>query len=287
MDCPVCDYAMSKTDLTCPRCALMAANAARTTPAPQVPKSRRSSQASLPSILTLQRGLRTPACGRVRLVWPSRTPLRKWMRDEAEKRIGHLYPKVNLPQEMGGAEATVIAWIWARTVKCNAACGCQMPLVRSFALSTKAGKQAWVEPVIDAPTKTIAFNVKSGIGTPREATVGKRGAVCLCCNSPVPLDHVRTEGKAKRIGAQLMAIVAEGQRNRIYLAPVSEHEAIAVQAEPKWSPTTYLPEQALGFRVQGYALTTHADLFTSRQLVALSTFSDLVSEARRKSLKTP
>ena len=204
----------------------------------------------------------------------------KWMRDEAEKRIGHLYPKAQLPE---GGEATVIAWIWARTVKCpNPACGCQMPLVRSFALSTKAGKAAWVEPVIDDVAKTIRFTVKTGEGTPREATVGKRGAVCVCCESPVPLDHVRAEGKAKRMGAQLMAIVAEGKKGRIYLAPTPEHEAIAAQAVPEWMPETNLPEQALGFRVQGYGMTTHAELFTQRQLVALTTFSDLVGEARER-----
>ena len=80
-----------------------------------------------------------------------------WMRDEAERRIGHLYPKVKLPEEHGGGEATVIAWLWARTVKCpNPACGAEMPLVRSFALSTKKGKQAWVEPIVDTAPRQCA-----------------------------------------------------------------------------------------------------------------------------------
>ena len=86
-----------------------------------------------------------------------------WMRDEAERRIGHLYPKVRLPKEHGGGEATVIAWLWARTVTCpNPACGARMPLVRSFALSTKKGKEAWVEPIVDRTAKTVRFEVRTG-----------------------------------------------------------------------------------------------------------------------------
>ena len=70
-----------------------------------------------------------------------------WLRDEAERRIGHLYPKVRIPEELGGTEANVVAWLWARTVTCpNPACGAQMPLVRSFALSTRKGNEASVNP---------------------------------------------------------------------------------------------------------------------------------------------
>jgi len=209
-----------------------------------------------------------------------------WMRDEAERRIGHLYPKVRLPKEQGGGQATVIAWLWARTVTCpNPACGARMPLVRSFALSTKKGKEAWVEPIVDRAARTVRFEVRTGRGTPPDGTVGRQGARCLVCESPVPLAHVRAESRAKRMDAQLMAIVAEGQRGRIYLEPNDEHEAIARSAEPTWAPETDLPEQALGFRVQGYGMTKHRDLFTPRQLVALTTFSDLVGEARERVLR--
>ncbi|MDI6712188.1 MAG: DUF1156 domain-containing protein [Anaerosomatales bacterium] len=208
-----------------------------------------------------------------------------WMRDEAEKRIGHLYPKAALPPEHGGGEATVIAWLWARTVTCpNPACGAEMPLVRSFWLSKKKGKQAWVEPVVDKAAKTVRFEVRTGTGVPQEGTVDRRGARCLVCGSPVPFDHVRTEGRAGRMGARLMAIVAEGARGRVYLPPSEEHVRIAESAEPAWRPDTALPEQALGFRVQAYGMTKHADLFTPRQLVALTTFSDLVGEARTRVL---
>src|SRR5712692_993945 len=209
----------------------------------------------------------------------------QWMRDAAEKRIGHLYPKMRLPKEYGGGEATGIAWLWARTVKCpNPACGAQMPLVRSFWLSTKKGKKAWVEPVIDKQAKTVRFEVKTGEGMPQEGTVSRQGAHCIVCSSPVPFDHVRIEGRAGRMGARSMAIVAEGKRERIYLPPVQEHEAIAAQAKPKDVLETGLPEQALGLRVQLYGMTKHRDLFTPRQLVALTTFSDLVGEARERVL---
>lgn len=211
----------------------------------------------------------------------------KWMRDEAFKRIGHLYPKVNLPQEYGGGEATVIAWLWARIVKCpNPACGAKMPLVRSFALSTKKGKEAWVEPIIDNSQKLpiVSFEVNTGKGKPPEGTVSRKGAVCVCCGTPVALDYIRTEGKAGQIDAQLMAIVAEGQRGRLYLSPNNEHQEIAATAQPEWKPETDLPEQALGFRIQNYGIKKHADLFTAPQLLALATLSNLVTEVREKYL---
>ena len=207
----------------------------------------------------------------------------KWMRDEAEERIGHLYPKVILPKEYGGGEATVIAWLWARTVKCpNPACGAQMPLVRSFELSKKKGKQAWVDPVVNKTNKTVKFLVKTGSGKVTAGTVNRRGARCIVCESSVPFEHIRVEGKAGRMSAQLMAIVAEGENGRVYVSPSDTHARVAASAKPAWSPDTELPEQALGFRVQLYGMTKHRDLFTLRQLVALTMFSDLVSEARQR-----
>ncbi|MGQ0742866.1 MAG: DUF1156 domain-containing protein [Acidimicrobiales bacterium] len=207
----------------------------------------------------------------------------RWMRDEAERRIGHLYPKVALPPEQGGGEATVIAWIWARTVRSpNPAWDGPMPLVRSFALSTKKGRETWVQPIVDRENRSIGFEIRTGPGCP-EGTVGRNGAVCLATGTPVPLAYVRAEGKAGRMGAQLMAIVAEGHRSRIYLPPDPDHDRIARSAVPPEDvPDTDLPEKALGFRVQGYGMTKHRHLFTDRQLVALCTFSDLVMEARAR-----
>ncbi|EAX48519.1 protein of unknown function DUF1156 [Thermosinus carboxydivorans Nor1] len=207
----------------------------------------------------------------------------EWMRREAAKRIGHLYPKVKLPPEHGGGEATVIAWLWARTVRCpNPACGWEMPLASKFWLSTKKGKEAWVEPVVDGAVKQVRFVVKTGKGKPPEGTVSRRGAKCICCGTPVAFDYIRGEGQAGRMGVRLMAIVAEGRNGRVYVGPDEEHVQTALAARPQNVPDTDLPEKALGFRVQQYGMTKHKDLFTPRQLVALTTFSDLVAAAREQ-----
>ena len=161
------------------------------------------------------------------------------MRDEAKKRIGHLYPKVKLPKEHGDGEATVIAWLWARTVKCpNPACGARMPLVQSFWLSKKKGKKAWVEPIINQVDKTVDFEVKTGDGVPPDPTKVARGARfrCLVCRQDSSEQHIKKESMAGRIGSQLMAIVAEGHRRRIYLPPSEEHIKIAESAKPNWIP---------------------------------------------------
>ena len=211
----------------------------------------------------------------------------KWMRDKAKKRIGHLYPKVTLPKEFGGGEATVIAWLWARTVVCpNPACGAHMPLVRSFYLSKKKGKEAWVEPQVDysAAPPSIRFAVTTAKGKPQDGTVNRQGARCIACGTPVPFDYVRSEGKAGRMEAQLMAIVAEGQHGRAYLSPNAEQVTIAEQAKPIWKPEAILPGNTRDIRPQLYGLPTYGDLFAPRQLVALTTFSDLVQKAREKVL---
>jgi putative DNA methylase len=209
----------------------------------------------------------------------------KWMRERAFERIGHLYPKVAMTKELGGGEATVIAWLWARTVKCpNPACGAQMPLVRTFALSIKEGNRAFVEPHVDPATKEVQFRVHLGNGTPPQGTVNRRGARCLICSTPVAFDHIRAEAQAGRMLAQLMAIVAEGSRGRTYVDPDHEQQEIAARAHPTGVPETDLPKKALGFRVQVYGMTRHCDLFTSRQLVALTTFSDLIKESRTQAI---
>ncbi|MBX6763660.1 MAG: DUF1156 domain-containing protein, partial [Rubrobacteraceae bacterium] len=195
-----------------------------------------------------------------------------WMREEAEKRIGHLYPK-------GPNGETVIAWLWARTVRCpNPACGAEMPLASKFWLSKKKGKKAWVEPVVEG--RRVRFEVKKGDGVPREGTVNRKGATCVVCQSAVPFAHIRSEGKAGRMGQQLMAIVAEGHQGREYLPASEEHVRAAEKAEPEWRPDHELPHNPRDFKTPNYGMRTFADLFTPRQLVALTTFSDLVGEAR-------
>jgi putative DNA methylase len=207
----------------------------------------------------------------------------RWMRDEAERRIGHLYPKVRLPAEYGGGEATVIAWIWARTVTSpSPAWNASMPLVRSFVLGTKPGREVWADPIVDREQRRIRFEIRHGKGWPA-GTVGRNGARCIATATAVPLSYVRAEGKAGRIGSQLMAIVADGPRGRVYVNPQPDHERTALNImAPKDIADTELPEAALSFRVQAYGMTRHRDLFTARQIVMLATLSDLVAEASKR-----
>ena len=205
----------------------------------------------------------------------------EWMQKEAEKRIGHLYPKVKIP---GGDEATVIAWVWARTVKChNPACEARMPLVTSFWLSKKNKNKAWIEPVVDRENKTVHFEVKMGNGTPPAPTKIGRGARfrCLVCHQDNPEQHIKGESMSGRMGSQLMAIVAEGQNGRVYLSPFEDHERIAKSAIPDWTPDIEMNrDNSTLVSGRGYGFFTWADLFTQRQLAALSTFVDLLDEVK-------
>ncbi len=219
-----------------------------------------------------------------------------WMRAEVEKRIGHLYPKIEVTAKMVaerpdlkpllGQKLTVIAWLWARTVKSPnpAFSHAEVPLASTFVLSSKAGKEAYVEPVVEGDC--YRFTVK--VGTPPESakggtTAGKRAAfICLLSKSPIDYNHIRAEGKAGRMGQRLMAVVAEGVRGRVYLSPTPEQIAIAESAKPEWSPEMELPNNPRDFKTPNYGLTRFGDLFTPRQLVALTTFSDLVQEAIEK-----
>ena len=223
----------------------------------------------------------------------------QWMRDEAEKRIGHLYPKVEVTAEMAndrpdlepyvGQSLTVIAWIWARTVKSPnpAFAHVDVPLVSTFMLSMKKGKEAYVEPVIEG--NGYHFTVKTG--KPKDAEATKRGSksggshssfLCLLSATPMPFEYLRSESRAGRMGERLMAIVADGRRGRVYLATTPEHETVAQQAQPKWKPEVEICHWPGRTNVVEYGLTTFGDLFTPRQLVALTTFSDLVGEARER-----
>ncbi len=208
----------------------------------------------------------------------------EWMKQEAYKRIGHLYPKVKVPREQGGGEATVIAWIWARTVKCpNPACGCEMPLASSFVLSKKKGKEAWVKPIPDGDR--VRFEVQSG-KCPKEYESYKtgRGATfkCPCCGGGTSDEYVKQEGKEGRINNQLMAVVAEGKRGRIYCSPSEEHIFAAQVEKPDNGPTGALPDNPRWFSPPAFGMDHYDDLFTPRQLTALTTFSALVAEAQQK-----
>lgn len=221
-----------------------------------------------------------------------------WMRGEAEKSIGHLYPKLKVTAELAkgrtdlapyiGKSVNVIAWLWARTVKSPnpAFAEVDVPLASTFMLVTKVGKEVYIEPVIEG--SSYRFTVK--VGKPKNAETAKNGTKlarganfnCLMSGTPMESDYIKSEGRAGRMGSKLMAIVAEGERGRIYLPPTPEHEKAARKAKPDWKPETSLPDDPRNFWTVQYGLTTYADLFTPRQLVALTTFSNLVGEAREQ-----
>lgn len=208
----------------------------------------------------------------------------EWMKQEAYKRIGHLYPKVKVPQAQGGGEATVIAWIWARTVKCpNPACGCTIPLTSTYILSKKKGNYAWVEPQVEDDHCT--FTVHTGTKLPSNTSPKQgRGAAFMCpsCGQITLDSYTKEEGKAGHIGAQLMAIVAEGKKGRIYLSPNSEHIHAADVPKPEEYPDGAMPTNPRWFSPPAFGMTDYSQLFTNRQLTALTTFSALVGEAQKK-----
>lgn len=208
----------------------------------------------------------------------------EWMKQEAFKRIGRLYPKVKLPESQGGGEATVIAWIWARTVKCpNPACGCEMPLASTFVLSKKKGKEAWVKPIPEG--KSVRFEVQNGI-CPKEYESFKQGKgalfKCPCCGEITSDKYVKDESRQKRLGSQLMAVVAEGSGGRLYLTPDIEHIKAANVTAPEDYPSGPMPDNPRWFSPPAFGMTDYADIFTTRQLTALTTFSDLAAEAQAK-----
>ena len=228
-----------------------------------------------------------PGAAAEKMSWPGATGLAedvrrygKWMRDEAEKRIGHLYPKVTISH----VDAQVIAWIWARTVICpNPACQGTMPLVRSFWLGKKKGRERYVVPIPEG--KRVRFEIGGPDGVPRDGTVERTGAVCLICNTPAPLSYIREQGKSGRMGAQLMAIVAEGKRQRFYVAPNEAHHQAAMVPRPDDAPEAEMPVNARWFSPPFYGMTKYGDLFTDRQLNAMITFAQLVDETRNRILE--
>jgi putative DNA methylase len=222
----------------------------------------------------------------------------RWMRDEAEKRIGHHYPKVEITADIAkerpdlkkfiGQKLTVIAWIWARTVKSPNPAFSQVdvPLTTTFMLSNKAGKEVYIEPVIE--DGSYRFTVR--VGKPKQADVAKKGTKlsrganfqCLMSGAPIASDYIRAEGKAGRMGTRMMAIVGAGDGERIYLAPSPEHEAAASKANPTWKPEGAFVEDARAFTPCIFGIREWQHLFTDRQLMALTTFSDMVGKAKEQ-----
>jgi putative DNA methylase len=215
----------------------------------------------------------------------------EWMREKAWERIGHLYPQIQLPKELGSGEATVIAWIWARTVPSPdpAFTDMQVPLASSFLLSSKAKQETWVEPIVDKQNRKITYRIRHGgtkseLEAAAEGTKAGRGANfrCIVSGTAITSDYVKRMGRAGKMGQTLLAIVAEGKRIRIFLDPTERQESVAFSEKPKWRPETKLPNDPRNFWTVDYGLKDFGDLFTDRQLIALNTYSDLVHEVRKK-----
>ena len=208
----------------------------------------------------------------------------RWMRDRAEERLGHLYPKVTLPTEHGGGQATAIAQLWSRAVKCpNPACGAEIPLASKWTLSTKKGERVWVEPIVNRQEHSVRLEVRSGTGTPPEPPKVGHGATfrCLVCGSIADGGYIKAEGSAGRMGSRSLAIVAKGPKKRVYLSCEGTSDSRDCVAPPwRLEGTMSTHPQYMG--TPSYGLTEFRDLFTPRQLVTLATFSDLVIEAGQR-----
>ncbi|MGW5674086.1 DUF1156 domain-containing protein [Streptomyces sp. NPDC003860] len=202
----------------------------------------------------------------------------KWMREQAFAKIGSHYPKAKLKD---GSEAPVIAWLWARTVACpNPACGVEMPLVATWWLSKNKNMPRWIKPV--AEDREVHFEIHDGPEGPPNPPKQGRGAkfMCVVCGDVTTDAYVKAEGAAGRMGTRLLATVAEGKRQRVYLEATDEQERAAVVTPVIDAPQERLPVNPRWFSPPLFGLDTYASIFTNRQLLALTTFSDLVTEAR-------
>jgi putative DNA methylase len=263
---------------------------------------------------------KSTAAQRMGKEWPSATGLAEdvryygaWMREEAQKRIGHLYPPVEVTAEMAkerpdlkpliGQKLTVIAWIWARTIKSPnpAFSHVDVPLVSTFVLSSKSGKEAYVLPVIEGDqyrflvkcASADTFVASEFIAAAKGTKFAKaQDFCCLLSGVPITRESIREAGKAQTLGQRLLAIVVDGPHGRAYLPATALHHKLALSAGDnpvvEAARASFLqgltPTRAMitGGVCSAYGLVTWGHLFTSRQLLALITFSDLVAEVREK-----
>lgn len=210
----------------------------------------------------------------------------EWMKKEAYLRIGHLYPQVKIPKDQGGGEGNVIAWIWARTVKCsNPACSCEMPLASTFSLSRKKGKEYCVVPIVEGDQ--IVYRVEQRKTLPEPVKLSRGGNFrCVKCGSLTTNEYIKAEAASGRLNSTLMAIVAESHNGRAFISPSVEQTMLAHSAVPEWKPEQRVPSPCHDVdRLPMYGMPTWGDAFSERQLTALSTFSDLVGKAKAQILK--
>ncbi|NDR55353.1 DUF1156 domain-containing protein [Aliiruegeria sabulilitoris] len=213
-----------------------------------------------------------------------------WMREKAIERIGHLYPKVDLPSEYGGGKATVIAWIWARTVPSPdpAFSDVQVPIASSFLLSSKKGRETWIEPLVDKAAKTISYRIKHGgtkeaLAKAKDGTKSGRGANfrCLLSDSAITPKHITSSGMRGAMGQTLIAIVASGPRGRVFVEPNEHHANAAFAERPEWKPELKQAKNPRWFSPPAYGMETFGDLFTDRQLITLTALGDLLIDAQK------
>ncbi len=207
---------------------------------------------------------------------------------KAISNIGHLYPKIKLPETYGKSDTNVIAWVWARTVASPnpLVSGKQVPLISTYWLSSK-GKMAWLEPIIDKSNNTYHFEVKTG--KPKDTKhisagtkMGRGGFRCLLTDTPITFEYIREQGKQNKLGFVMLAVVAEVSRGRTYLNVTEDQVTAAQVVDPYDYPDTDLPDQALGFRVQNYGIRKHYQMFTKRQLTTMVELSKLVKESKQE-----
>ena len=215
----------------------------------------------------------------------------KWMRDEAERRIGHLYPKVKVTKKMAkdrpdlkeyvGQELTVIAWLWARTIECpNPACRLVLPLVKSFALCAKASRPKRLAAHITKSSRTVKFSIDAGKSDSRAGNVDRSGAKCIACHTRIPFSYIRDEGQRKRIGNQLLAVICKGRHGRVYISASRAHEVTALSTKATWMPDVDIPNNPFSLRPPLYGFTRFSDLFNDRQLAGMNAFIDSLHSLR-------
>lgn len=230
-----------------------------------------------------------PGAAQSRLSWEKTNGLAsdvleygKWMQEKAKKLIGNNYPSL---KSEGNSEITPVAWVWARTVTCpNPACQIALPLVRSFWLKKDSKLPYWID--VKVAGKEIKYSVSSDKSGPHlEGTVGRTGAICISCQTPVSLKYIREQGKEVGLGVQMICMVGQGVRQKIYLPPSKEQIVAADVTRPDNSPNESLPQNPRDFKTPNYGMTTFGHLFSNRQLLALTVLSDLVDEARVQIIK--
>ena len=214
------------------------------------------------------------------------------VRDEVARRIGHLYPKVIVSPEMAkgrpdlngfiGQELTIIAWLWSRTVVCpNPACRTYVPLMKSFALCSKSKRPLRLVPGNAPKNGRVHFAIEPGLSQTGQGTISRKGAKCIACETPIPFSLIRTRGRDGELGEQLLALICDGPAGRVYLSATPEHEELPTSATPTWRPDIAIPHNPFSLRPPLYGLSQFSDLFTNRQLAALSCFAEVLDELSR------